>query len=74
MRRLDGVKRETLNPAIIHRYGQAHAALVPLWEWRFLKGLEEAVRSGEIDAPNFLARCSAGGWWSTSGSPQLSGE
>ncbi len=49
------------NPAIVHRYGQAHAALVPLWELRFLKALEEAVRTGEIDAPNFLAELSESG-------------
>jgi len=47
--------RRTNEPVIIERYGKADVAMVPLWEWRWLKELEEAIRCGEIDATDYLA-------------------
>lgn len=45
----------TNEPVIVRRYGRADVALVPLWEWRWLKGIESAIRAGQIDASEFLA-------------------
>ncbi|MCA9091728.1 MAG: hypothetical protein KDA90_24225, partial [Planctomycetaceae bacterium] len=45
----------TNEPAIIARYGSPEVVMVPLWEWRWLKQIEEAIRAGEIDAENWLA-------------------
>ncbi|MFV0442166.1 MAG: hypothetical protein ACK5Q5_01200 [Planctomycetaceae bacterium] len=42
-------------PVIVQRYGKADVALVPLWEWRWLKQLEDAIRDGRIDASEFFA-------------------
>ena len=33
-------------PIIIQRYSRQDVALVPLWEWRFLKRLEAAIKAG----------------------------
>jgi len=46
---------ETDEPIIVQRYSQQDVALVPLWEWRFLKELEQRVKAGEFawgDAPD----------------------
>lgn len=40
---------------VVQRYGKAEVALVPLWEWRWLKQLEDAIRDGRIDATDFFA-------------------
>lgn len=45
----------TNEPVIVARYGRADVAMVPLWEWRWFKQIEEAIRAGEIDAKNWLA-------------------
>jgi hypothetical protein len=45
----------TDEPVIVHRYGKAKVALVPLWEWRFFKKMEEAIRAGRIDVSEFIA-------------------
>jgi hypothetical protein len=47
--------RRTNEPVILQRYGTAEVAMVPLWEWRFLKELESAIQAGEIDASDYLA-------------------
>ena len=45
----------TGEPVIVRRYARTDVALVPLWEWRWLKGIEAAIQAGEIDASEFLA-------------------
>ena len=47
--------RRTNEHVIVQRYGKADVAMVPLWEWRWLKQIEEAIRAGEIDAEAWLA-------------------
>ena len=42
-------------PLIVRRYRRADVVLVPLWEWRFLKQIEQAIRAAEIDAEAWLA-------------------
>lgn len=42
-------------PVIVQRYGKADVTLVPLWEWQWLKQLEDAIRDGRIDASEFFA-------------------
>lgn len=42
-------------PVIVQRYGKAEVVLVPFWEWRWLKQLEDAIRDGRIDATEFFA-------------------
>ena len=37
----------TDEPIIVQRYNRQDVALVPLWEWEFLKGIEAAIRAGE---------------------------
>ena len=49
----------TNEPVIVARYGRTDVAMVPLWEWRWLKQIEEAIRAGEIDAEAWLAEQSA---------------
>lgn len=44
----------TNEPVIVRRYNRTDVALVPLWEWRWLKQIEAAIRAGEIDASGFL--------------------
>ncbi|TWU03038.1 hypothetical protein CA54_61220 [Symmachiella macrocystis] len=39
---------ETDEPIIVQRYSRQDVALVPLWEWRFLKELEERVKAGDF--------------------------
>jgi hypothetical protein len=48
--------RRMNEPVIVQRYGKADVAMVPLWEWRWLKAIEAAIQAGEIDASEFLAR------------------
>ena len=36
-------------PLIVRRYRRADVVLVPLWEWRWLKQIEQAIRAGGID-------------------------
>ncbi len=38
----------TDEPIVIQRYSRQDVVLVPLWEWRFLKQIEAAIRAGEI--------------------------
>lgn len=45
----------TGEPVVVKRFGKTDVALVPLWEWRWLKAIEVAIRAGEIDASDFLA-------------------
>ena len=35
-----------VNPESGFRYSRQDVALVPLWEWRFLKRLEAAIKAG----------------------------
>lgn len=44
----------THEPVIIRRYNRSDVALVPLWEWRWLKDVEAAIYAGEIDASGYL--------------------
>ena len=44
----------TGEPVVVKRFGPTDVALVPLWEWRWLKAIEEAIRIGQIDASEFL--------------------
>ena len=44
----------TEDPIIIRRYKRTDVALVPLWEWRFLKQMEAAIRAGQIDVEAIL--------------------
>ena len=37
----------TDEPVIVQRYSRQEVALVPLWEWEFLKGIEAAIRAGQ---------------------------
>lgn len=39
---------ETDEPIIVQRYLRQDVAMVPLWEWRFLKELEQRVKAGEF--------------------------
>jgi hypothetical protein len=43
-------------PLIVRRYRRADVVLVPLWERRWLKQIEQAIRAGEIDAESWLAQ------------------
>ena len=45
----------TNEPVIVRRYNRTDVALVPLWEWRWLKQIEAAIRAGEIDVSEYLA-------------------
>jgi len=38
---------ETDEPIIVQRYARRDVAIVPLWEWRFLKEIEAAIRAGK---------------------------
>ena len=46
---------ETDEPIIVQRYTQKDVAIVPLWEWRFLKRLEAAIRDGRLPWTEALA-------------------
>ena len=39
---------ETDEPIVVQRYSKRDVAMVPLWEWQFLKAIEAAIRPGEI--------------------------
>ncbi|TWU13353.1 hypothetical protein CA54_21880 [Symmachiella macrocystis] len=45
---------ETDEPIIVQRYSRQDVALVPLWEWRFLKELEERVKAGDFSSQEEL--------------------
>jgi hypothetical protein len=36
-------------PLIVRRYRRTDVVPVPLWEWPFLKRMEQAIRAGDID-------------------------
>ena len=38
----------TEEPIIVQRYKEQDVAIVPLWEWRFLKRIEAAIRDGRL--------------------------
>ena len=38
----------TDEPIIIQRYSKQEVVMVSLWEWRFLKAIEAAIRTGSI--------------------------
>lgn len=44
----------TGDPIVVRRYRRTDVVLVPLWEWRFLKSIEAAIRAGEIDASAYF--------------------
>ena len=44
----------TGEPVVVKRFGKTDVAFVPLWEWRWLKAIEDAIRTGQIDATEFL--------------------
>lgn len=44
----------TDEPVIVRRYNRTDIVLVPLWEWRFLKRIEAAIRAGGIDVTGIL--------------------
>jgi hypothetical protein len=39
---------QTDEPIIVQRYSRQDVALVPLWEWRFLKRVEAAIQAGRL--------------------------
>ena len=39
--------KTTGEPFIIRRFKDPEVAMVPLWEWRFLKEIEAKIRAGE---------------------------
>ena len=39
--------KQTGEPIIIQRYNDPEVAMVPLWEWRFLKEVEAKIRAGQ---------------------------
>ena len=39
---------QTDEPIIVQRDSRQDVALVPLWEWRFFKRLEAAIRDGRL--------------------------
>lgn len=45
----------TGKPIIIRRYKREDVALVPLWEWRFFKRIEAAIRDGRLPWRDALA-------------------
>lgn len=45
----------TDEPVIVRRYKRQHVAIVPLWEWRFFKRLEAAIRDGHLPWNDALA-------------------
>ena len=60
--------RRTNEPVIVQRYGKADVAMVPLWEWRWLKAIEAAIQAGEIDASGYLRNLDeSGGTWLDAG-------
>lgn len=38
----------TDEPVIVRRYHRTDVAIVPLWEWRFLKKIDAAIRDGRL--------------------------
>lgn len=42
---------DTDRPIVIQRYRDQSVAMVPLWEWQWLKQLEAKVRAGEPVIP-----------------------
>ena len=41
-------------PIVIRRYRRTDVVMVPLWEWRWLKRMEHAIRAGGIDVSAVL--------------------
>jgi len=39
--------KNTDEPVIIQRYKDQDVAMVPLWEWRFLKAVKAKIRAGQ---------------------------
>ena len=54
---------ETDEPIIVQRYSRRDVALVPLWQWRFLKRLEQAIVKGESLAEVFGEGEDSGPTW-----------
>lgn len=46
---------ETDEPIVVQRYTKKDVAIVPLWEWRFLKRIEAAIRDGRLPWTEALA-------------------
>ena len=46
---------KTDEPIIVQRYKQQDVVIVPLWEWRFLKRIEDAIRDGRLPWTEALA-------------------
>jgi hypothetical protein len=45
----------TDEPIIVRRYKREDVAIVPLWEWRFFKRIEAAIRDGRLPWNDALA-------------------
>ena len=45
----------TEEPIVVQRYSRQDVVIVPLWEWRFLKRLEAAIRDGRLPWTQALA-------------------
>jgi len=45
----------TDEPIIVQRYKRQDVAIVPLWEWRFFKRMEAAIRDGRLPWTDVLA-------------------
>lgn len=45
----------TDEPIIVQRYSRQDVVIVPLWEWRFFKRMEAAIRDGRLPWTEALA-------------------
>jgi len=50
----------TDEPIVVQRYKRRDVAIVPLWEWRFFKRLEAAIRDGRLPWAEALAEIMEG--------------
>lgn len=51
----------TDEPVIVRRYKRQDVAIVPLWEWRFFKCIETAIRDGRLPWNDALEKLSESG-------------
>jgi len=45
----------TDEPIVVQRYSRQDVMIVPLWEWRFFKRMEAAIRDGQLPWTEALA-------------------
>jgi hypothetical protein len=51
----------TDEPVVVRRYKREDVAIVPLWEWRFFKRIEAAIRDGRLPWNDALEKLSESG-------------